>query len=163
MVSMVAIPVYIPNTSAQGEGNGYSLQYSCLITSWIEEPGGSVEKNLPDNVQDTGDAGSVPGLRRSPGGRNNNPIQYSYLGNPMDWSLWAKVHGVSQSWIHIVNRRTTWHELRYKLFTSIFFSSSDELKYLHSLQSPHFISLEDCSDFRDINYDVCEMLKTTQL
>ncbi|XP_055446299.1 uncharacterized protein LOC129659174 isoform X5 [Bubalus kerabau] len=127
MVSMVAIPVYIPNTSAQGEGNGYSLQYSCLITSWIEEPGGSVEKNLPDNVQDTGDAGSVPGLRRSPGGRNNNPIQYSYLGNPMDWSLWAKVHGVSQSWIHIVNRRTTWHELRYKLFTSIFFSSSDEL------------------------------------
>ena len=60
-------------------------------------------KNLPDNVQDTGDAGSVPGLTRSPGGRNDNPLQYSYLGNPMDWSLWAKVHGVTQSWIHLSN------------------------------------------------------------
>ena len=44
-------------------------------------PGGSVVKNPPTN---TGDAGSVPGSGRSPGGGNGNPLQCSCLGNPMD-------------------------------------------------------------------------------
>ena len=44
-------------------------------------PGGSVVKNLPANA---GVAGSVPGLGRSPGEGNGNPLQYSCLGNPMD-------------------------------------------------------------------------------
>ena len=44
-------------------------------------PGGSVIKNPPAN---TGNVGSVPGLGRSPGEENGNPLQYSYLGNPMD-------------------------------------------------------------------------------
>ena len=48
-------------------------------------PGGSVIKNLPAN---TGDAGSFPGLGRSPGGRNGNLLQYSCLGNPMDRGAW---------------------------------------------------------------------------
>ena len=39
-------------------------------------PGGSVEENLSAN---TGDMGSVPGLRRSPGEGNGNPLQYSCL------------------------------------------------------------------------------------
>ena len=43
-----------------------------------------VVKNLPANAGDIGDAGSVPGLGRSPGGGNGNPPQYSYLGNPTD-------------------------------------------------------------------------------
>ena len=47
-------------------------------------PGGSVVKNLPANAGDSGDAGSNPGLGRSPGGGNGNPLQYSCLGNPMD-------------------------------------------------------------------------------
>ena len=39
--------------------------------------GGSVvKKNLPDNVGDAGDMGSVPGLGRSPGEGNGNPLQY---------------------------------------------------------------------------------------
>ena len=41
--------------------------------------------------------GLFPGLGRSPGDRNDNPLQYSCLGNPMergDW--WAMVHGVSK-------------------------------------------------------------------
>ena len=38
-------------------------------------------KNLPGNV---GDAGSIPGLGRSPGEGNGNLLQYSGLGNPMD-------------------------------------------------------------------------------
>ena len=41
-------------------------------------------KNPPARSGDTGDAGSIPGSGRSPGGRNGNPLQYSGLGNPMD-------------------------------------------------------------------------------
>ena len=41
-------------------------------------------KNLPGNVEDTGDTGSIPGLEGSPGGGHGNPLQYSYLENPMD-------------------------------------------------------------------------------
>ena len=37
---------------------------------------GSVIKNLPANA---GDSGSIPGLRRSPGEGNGNPLQYSFL------------------------------------------------------------------------------------
>ena len=44
-------------------------------------PGGSAVKNLPANA---GDASSVPGWGRSLGGGNDNPLQYSCLGNPMD-------------------------------------------------------------------------------
>ena len=44
-------------------------------------PGGSVVKNPPVNA---GDAGSIPGLERSPGEGNGNPPSYSGLGNPMD-------------------------------------------------------------------------------
>ena len=58
-------------------------------------PGGSVEKNLPANA---GDVGSIPGLGRSLGG-NDNPLQDSCLGNPMDRGAWrAMVHGVAKSW-----------------------------------------------------------------
>ena len=41
-------------------------------------------KNLPANVKDTRDVGSIPELGRSPGGRNSNPLQYSSLENPTD-------------------------------------------------------------------------------
>ena len=58
-------------------------------------PGGSVVKNLPANA---GDPGSMPGLGRSPGEGNGNPLQYSCLGNPMDRGAWrATVHGVTKS------------------------------------------------------------------
>ena len=40
--------------------------------------------NLPANARDTGDVGSVPGLGRSPGVGNGNPLQPSCLRNPMD-------------------------------------------------------------------------------
>ena len=43
-----------------------------------------------------GDAGSIPGLGRSPGEGNSNPLQYYCLGNPIDrgGAWWATVHGV---------------------------------------------------------------------
>ena len=43
-----------------------------------------VLKNLPANTGDTRDAGSTPGLERSPGEGYGNPLQYSCLKNPMD-------------------------------------------------------------------------------
>ena len=36
------------------------------------------------NAGNTGDMGLVPGSGRSPGGRHDNPLQYSYLESPMD-------------------------------------------------------------------------------
>ena len=48
--------------------------------------------------QETGDVVSVPGSRRSPGGGNGNPLQYSCLENAMDrGAWWSTVHGVT-SW-----------------------------------------------------------------
>ena len=45
-----------------------------------------------------GDVGWIPGLERSPGEGNDNPLQYSCLGNPMDRGAWrATVHRVSKS------------------------------------------------------------------
>ena len=41
-------------------------------------------KNLPANAGDIRDAGSIPGLGRSPGGEQGNSLQYSCLENPMD-------------------------------------------------------------------------------
>ena len=60
-------------------------------------PGGSVVKNQPANA-DVRDAGSIPGLGRSPAGGHSNPLQYSCLENPMDRGAWqATVHRVAQS------------------------------------------------------------------
>ena len=42
-------------------------------------------KNLPANA---GDMGLIPGLGRSPGEGNGNPLQYSCLGNPLDRGAW---------------------------------------------------------------------------
>ena len=58
-------------------------------------PGGSVVKNPPANV---GDTGLIPGSGRSPGGGNGDPPQYSCLGNPMDrGALRTTGHAVAKS------------------------------------------------------------------
>ena len=59
---------------------------------------GLVVKNLPANAEDIRDAGSIPGLGRSPGGGHGNPLQYSCLRNPMDrGAWWATVHGAEKN------------------------------------------------------------------
>ena len=47
-----------------------------------------VVKNLPANVGDARDTGSIPGSGRSPGVVNGNKLQYSYLENSMDRGAW---------------------------------------------------------------------------
>ena len=55
-------------------------------------PGGSDGK---ESACSSGDPGSIPGLVRSPGKTNGNPLQYSCLENSMDRGAWqATVHGV---------------------------------------------------------------------
>ena len=50
------------------------------------------------SVYNAGDPGSIPGLGRSPGERNGNPLQYSWLENPMDrGAWWATVPGIAKS------------------------------------------------------------------
>ena len=93
-----------------GEGKGYPLQYSglensmgCIVhgvaksrtglSDFHFHPGGSVVKNLPAIAGDSRYRGSIPGLGRSPGEGNGNPLQYSGLEN----SMGCIVHGVTQS------------------------------------------------------------------
>ena len=58
-------------------------------------PGGSDSK---ESARKAGDLGSVPGLGRSPGEGNGNPVQYSCLENSMDRGAWqAIVHGVAKN------------------------------------------------------------------
>ena len=58
-------------------------------------PGGSDSK---ESASKLGDLDSIPGLGRSPGGGHGNPLQYSYLENPMDaGAWWATINGVTKS------------------------------------------------------------------
>ena len=55
-----------------------------------------VAQTVKNQPASTGDVGSVPGLGRSSGEGNGNPLQYSCLENPMDRGAWrATVHGVA--------------------------------------------------------------------
>ena len=60
-------------------------------------PGGSVVKNLLASAEDTGDVGSISGLRRSPGVGNGNQLQYSCLENSIDRrAWWSAIRGVAE-------------------------------------------------------------------
>ena len=62
-------------------------------------PGGSGGKESTCNA---GDLGLIPGLGRSPGEGNGNPLQYSCLENSVDGGVWwATVHGVTKSWTQL--------------------------------------------------------------
>ena len=72
----------------------------CLLLSrgFPSGPGGTVVRNPPANA---GEAVSIPGLGRFPGGGHGNPLQYSCLENPVDrGAWWATDHGVAvrHSW-----------------------------------------------------------------
>ena len=62
---------------------------SHLFSDWW---GSFMVENPPDNTEEAGDWGSVPGSGRSPGIGDSNPLQYSCLENPLDggaWSMWS--------------------------------------------------------------------------
>ena len=56
-----------------------------------------VAQTLKVSACNAADSGLIPGLGRSPGEGNGNPLQYSCLENPMDGGAWwATVHGVAK-------------------------------------------------------------------
>ena len=61
-------------------------------------PGGASGKESACQCRDIRDVGSIPVSGRSPGGGHGNPLQYSFLANPLDRGAWlATVHGVTKS------------------------------------------------------------------
>ena len=69
--------------------------------------GGSDSKASARSV---GDLGSIPGLGRSPGEGNGNPLQYSCLENSMGGGAWwAIVHGVAKSRTQLSDFTFTFH------------------------------------------------------
>ena len=76
-------------------------------------PGGSEVKASACNA---GDLGSIPGLGRSPGEGNGNPLQYSCLENCMDrGAWWATVQGVAKSRTRLSNFTSLHFILQYKI------------------------------------------------
>ena len=71
----------------------YLKKYMKLIIIW-SFPSGSVGK---ESACSTGYVCSIPGLGRSPGAGNGNPVQHPCLENLMDrGAWWAAAHGVAK-------------------------------------------------------------------
>ena len=63
---------------------------------------------ITESACHAGDWGSIPGLGRSPGEGNGNPLQCSCLENPMDRKAWrAAVHGVTRIGHDLTTKTTT--------------------------------------------------------
>ena len=60
------------------------------VTLYVNQLISEIDSGLPrwlsgkEAAASSGDVDSIPGPRRSPGGGNGNPLQYSCLGNSMD-------------------------------------------------------------------------------
>ena len=76
--------------------------YICIYIFIRASQVAPVVKNLPTSAGDLRDVGSIPGWGRSSGGGHGNPLQASWLKNPVDREAWqATVHGIAQSQIRL--------------------------------------------------------------
>ena len=50
-----------------------------------------VVKNLPANAADIREASLIPASEKYPGEEHDNPLQYSYLENPMNTGAWQAI------------------------------------------------------------------------
>ena len=93
---LFSFPSASRSSGSDGWGRG---MIKAIVAFGFTLSGASAVKNPPANA---GDVGSVPGSGRSSGGWYGNPLQYSYLENPMDREAWwARVHGVPKSWTQL--------------------------------------------------------------
>ena len=86
--------------------------------------------------------GSVPGLGRSPGKGHGNPLQYSFLENPMDrGAWWATVHRVAKSrtWLKWLSTQTLSFLHPIQMTPCLVYRSSYFL--LFSFRHDHFLHL----------------------
>ena len=81
------------------QGKNRFLWFKSCNSLYLVLPGDSAVKGPSTcSAGATGDTGLIPGSGRSPGGGQGNPLQYSYLENPMDRGAWrAAVHAVTKS------------------------------------------------------------------
>ena len=83
----------------------FSRLLMCLQASQVA----LVRKKLPANAGTAGDAGSIPGSGRSPGGGQGNPLQHSCLENPMNrGAWWARVHRVAKVRHNLATKQQTY-------------------------------------------------------
>ena len=76
-----------------------SIPFSTLAYAKCHIPGGSDDKEI---ARKTGDPGLILGSVNSPGERNSNQLQYSFLEDPMDRGAWqAIVPGLAKSQIQL--------------------------------------------------------------
>ena len=62
-------------------------------------------KNPPAKAGDAGDAGSIPGLGRSPAREHGYPLLYSGLEKSMDrGAWWTTVQGIPKNWTGLRTR-----------------------------------------------------------
>ena len=89
------LPVALPTKgflsfSTMDTGGLYPLLWASQVALGINNP--------PAITGDVRDMGSIPGLRRSPGGGHGSPLQYSCLENLLERGAWrAPVRGVAES------------------------------------------------------------------
>ena len=102
MAQTVKRPSTVPETRVRSLGWEDLLEKEMAIHSstiawkipWTEEPGGLQSMGFPVGIDgkasacNVGGLGSIPGLGRSPGEGNGNPLQYYCLENPMDRGAW---------------------------------------------------------------------------
>ena len=101
MLHFASVSTYLVNFTHRQAWSLWDFEFvtSALGLSVLSFPGGAMVKNL---LLNTGDAGSIPGSGRFPGGGNGKPLQYSCLEDPMDKGAWkATVHGVAKSRIRL--------------------------------------------------------------
>ena len=80
-------------------GSQSQTQLSTHTHSNYRQSWASLVAQLVKNLCSAGDLGLIPGLGRSPGEGNGDPLQYPCLENLMDrGAWWAAVHGVANSW-----------------------------------------------------------------
>ena len=105
--------------------------------NWLGFPGGSDGKASAWNA---GDQGSIPGSGRSPGEGNGNPLQHSYLENPMDEGAW--LIGYSP-WGHKQSDTTERLHLGFSMY-DIMSSANWEFYYFSDLDSFYFFFFSKC-------------------
>ena len=82
----------------------HKMKSVTVIKYCLRKTGQGMRGSFPDGSDckesdcNAADLGSIPGLGRSPGVEDGNPVQYSCLENSMDrGAWWVIVHGVAKS------------------------------------------------------------------
>ena len=90
-----AVLIHLAFLGSQCLGRWFDMT---LLSHW-GFPGDSESK---ESACSAGNPGSIPGLGKSPGEGNGNPLQCSCLDSPMDRGAWnVTVHGAAKSWTQL--------------------------------------------------------------